>query len=160
MKTPDISEGAFAVARALFPELCTGLSDDTSDFYEKAAIIQTALDSAHPAPMEGGKTPETDAAVVDCLMMDVPPSCVVDAAVARSLERRLAEKTREVEMLDQDRLRTISELNAQLKKANELLGAAERYVPMAAFFGDIANRPMDEVRLVTRIRAHLNQQTK
>lgn len=33
----------------------------------------------------------------------------------------------------------------------ELLAAANKYVPHSAFYGDIKNKPLDEVRLTTRI---------
>jgi len=45
----------------------------------------------------------------------------------------------------------------EVEKLKELLGAAAKYVPANAFFGDIHNKPLDEVRLTTQITAAMQK---
>lgn len=96
--TPTISEAA----RRATEQIGHAIYNDTfvfrPEFAEKvAAVVQSALDSAHPAPKEG----ETDA-LIDSLYNSKLNMAEILAKVeghARSLELRLSDAKREVEAL-------------------------------------------------------------
>lgn len=133
---PNISEAARRVTKARdFLYECAVKSpffDDWANRFDHAKMLLndalSALDSAHPAPMEGGETPETDAAELPLIQSGIGytvtgrKSGTVPADFARSLERRLAEKMR------------------QLQKANELLGEARDAMDSEGVRPDLCNR--------------------